>query len=149
MCQKYCSIHWRLQHWGAVRQLGQCVGSWAAESESSAAGWELVNAIFASCGVAPVVYSGNPVECLASDLVWLLCCVTLGIERRVRAVLMFGVARSLWDKLLLCCTQSAVLLHTELLGTCPKCHLLIQPSGYKGVGRCSVASLYSLGQIEM
>lgn len=30
---------------------------------------ELVNAIFASCGVALVVDSGNLVECLASDLV--------------------------------------------------------------------------------
>lgn len=30
---------------------------------------ELANAIFASCGVALVVDSGNLVECLASDLV--------------------------------------------------------------------------------
>lgn len=40
--------------------------------------------------------------------------------------------------------RAVVLMYTELLVTSPECHMLIQPSGYKGVGCSSVASCYSL-----
>lgn len=82
--------------------------------------------------------SGNLVGCLASvpntccDFV---PCVTLDTEKLVETVPSPLEAS--------CCStvyRAAVLMYTELLVTSAECHTLIQTSGYKGVGCCSVAS---------